>query len=38
MLVDDVGMSERERYLNLRLLEQAVKTIGPNPKQLPVQF
>lgn len=37
-LVDDVGMSERERYLNLRLLEQAVKIVGPEPRQLTADF
>eukprot|EP00798_Chlamydomonas_sp_ICE-L_P008896 gene8896-3779_t len=36
--LDDVGMSERERYLNLRLLEQAVKIVGPTPKQLTADF
>lgn len=38
MLVDDVGMSERERELNLRLLEQAVRMVGPEPHQLSIKF
>lgn len=33
-----VGMSEAERQLNARLLKQAVKVVGPQPRQLKAQW
>eukprot|EP00798_Chlamydomonas_sp_ICE-L_P010617 gene10617-12291_t len=37
-LVDDIGMSERERQLNLKLLNHAVEHVGPKPMQLTADF
>lgn len=36
-VLDDVGMTEQERRLNARLLDQAVRVVG-GPKQLTVKF
>ena len=35
---DGVGMTAAERKLNKRLLNQAVRIVGPSPHQLTVKY